>query len=142
MDRSSRPTAKQTGREALGPARPEEHIQVSVCMCWWNPGFSKKKKKGPVLECGGGGSDGGRNRWRLDRRKTWSIHPFLWTELQVFRDERPFPPHPPRTSKMVSLLFSCARRFQQPKTSSERRSDLEHVHRVVLCLCVLGGVCV
>lgn len=45
MDRSSRPTVKQTGCEALGHARPEEHIQVSVCMCWWNPGFSKKKKK-------------------------------------------------------------------------------------------------
>lgn len=67
----------------------------------------KEKKKGPVLECGGGGSDGGRNRWSLVRRKTWSICSFLWTVLQVFRDERPFPPQPLRTSMMVSLLFSC-----------------------------------
>lgn len=80
-----------------------------------------------------------RNRWSLDRRKTWSIRPFLWMELQLFRDEHPFPPQPLRAFMMASLLFSCTRRFQQP---SWRWSNLEHVQAVVLCLCVLGGVCV
>lgn len=101
---------------------------------------NEKEKEGPVLERGGGGSsDGGRNRWTLDRRKTRSIRPFLWTEKQVFREERPSAPQPTRTSTMSSLLFPW--RQKQPKPSSERRSDLEHVHAVVLCLCVLGGVC-
>lgn len=96
----------------------------------------KKKKKGPVLERrGGGGSDGGRNSWTLDRRKTWSIRPFLWVEIQ-----RPSSPQPTRTSVMASILFPCTQK--QPKVSSDSWSDLEHVHAVFLCLCVLGGVCV
>lgn len=45
MDRSSTSTVKQSGCKSVGPARPEKHIRVSVYMCWWIPGFSKKKKK-------------------------------------------------------------------------------------------------
>lgn len=83
--------------------------QTSACMCWWIPGFSKEREgRGgrPVLECGSDGSDGGRNRWSLNRSKTKSVRPCVRFWLQVFRDERPFPPQPPRIYTMVSVLLS------------------------------------
>lgn len=62
MDRPNTLTVKQTGCEFHGPARS---AHMNVCVCWCNAVLyrpqdsAKEKRRGPILERGGGGSDGG-----------------------------------------------------------------------------------